>query len=115
MRVPAISSHHLEPLRKGFLRVLNGPVRNDNSVISHNGGIELFIVVIFKSSSLARLLCTDRYSLSFDRITAFEMGKDENGFQHVEARQIQDGAIEGHLKKKFSKLTMIGMAFAILK
>jgi hypothetical protein len=43
------------------------------------------------------------------------MGKDENGFQHVEARQIQDGAIEGHLKKKFSKLTMIGMAFAILK
>jgi hypothetical protein len=43
------------------------------------------------------------------------MGKNESGFQHVEACQIQESAIEGRLEKKFSKLTMIGMAFAILK
>jgi hypothetical protein len=43
------------------------------------------------------------------------MGKDNTILNHVNTRQTQDSVVEGHLEKKFSKLTMIGMAFAILK
>jgi hypothetical protein len=43
------------------------------------------------------------------------MGKDNSILNHVDTRQTQDSAVEGYLEKKFSKLTMIGMAFAILK
>ena len=43
------------------------------------------------------------------------MDKSDTSMHHVEMYQPQGNAIEGQLEKKFSKLTMIGMAFAILK
>lgn len=75
--------------------------------------LDLLLIRIFTSVAY---VCGNECSTQRDYVwTRFIMDTYKLDKDHVESLSRQTTTAEGQLEKKFSKLTMTGMAFAILK